>query len=203
MTLLMLVYVSIALFLIVGCIVHKNKRKKIALFLAAIWIGIPILFVGFLILFKSEIQQGKVLPQFGAILILVSPPDDLWAPLGEAKLNPDKKEYQFEISHKYVGNHVVDLSFEKLKVMERAKNDFEVELIVKHKDALIYSNKSERGASHWGKDKSGLTFIHYRVPDDLSVRTKLNTTIKIKGDIKQFIEQYGTTTLSIRKGSDL
>ena len=165
MTLLILVYIFIALALILGGILLKNKQKKITIFIAAIWVGVPIIFVAFLATFKSEIQQGKLLPQFGSILILVSPPDDLRNPLGEEKLSHNKKEYQFEISHKYVGNHSVDLSFKKLKIMEAAENDFDVELIVKHNGALIYSNKMEKGSPYWGKNKSGLIFINYRVPD--------------------------------------
>ena len=87
--------------------------------------------------------------------------------------------------------------------MEAAENDFDVELIVKHNGALIYSNKMEKGSPYWGKNKSGLIFINYRVPDDLPPRTKLNATIKINGNIKEFINHYGTTTLSIRKASDV
>ena len=203
MTLLILVYFSIALLLILGCIFLKSKQKKIALFIAAIWIGTPIFFGGFLTIFKSEIQQGKLLPQFGTILILVSPPDDLWVPIWEAKLRHDKKEYQFEMSHKYVGNHVVDLSFKKLRSMETAENNFEIDFVVKQEGTVLYSYNSERGSPFWGRDKSGLTFIRYRVPDDLPIRTKLNAIVRINGDIKEFINHYGAITLSIRKGSDL
>ena len=175
MTLLILVYFSIALLLILGCIFLKSKQKKIALFIAAIWIGTPILFVGFLTIFKSEIQQGKLLPQFGTILILVSPPDDLWVPIWKAKLRHDKKEYQFEMSHKYVGNHVVDLSFKKLRSMETAENNFEIDFVGVTSDNKIRPVGKVQRITVFGKKVNFLPVLYVK---DENVRTMIPLSFK-------------------------
>jgi len=189
--------------LIFGAIFLKGKKKKISIALCILFVLVPLCFVAFLGLFKIEIQKGNILPSFGQILILIAPPDDLWVPLGEEYLTSNTKEYHFEFTHKYVGNHVVEISFKQIQIMETADNNFEVEYRVTDGQKEIFNKKSNKGWPYWGQKNSGLTFISYQVPDELPVNTKVFATIKVKGNITSFTKKYGSTRLSIRKGSDL
>ncbi len=195
---LILALFAIAVISLIFCaIFSKGKIRKVS-----IAISILIFLVPFVGLFKSNIQQGEFLSDFGPILILIAPPNDLWEPLGKVNLNYSKTEYQFEFTHKYVGNHVVDLSFNKLKVMEMAENNFEIEYVVSNGEKILFSQRSNKGWSYWGENNSGINYISYKVPQELPVNAKLFATVKVKGDISSFIKKYGPTRLSIRKGSD-
>ncbi len=119
--------------------------------------------------------------------MLITPPDDLWDPLWKGNLAQNKKEYHFKFAHKYVGKHVVNLSFKKLKVMEMAKNNFELKYEVISGEKVIFSKKSNKGWPYQGKKDSGLTFISYNVPQEQPVNTELFATLVVKGDIESFI----------------
>ncbi len=202
MILLLAIFVIVTISLICGTFFLKGKVKKVSIVLSLLLICIPISFIAFLGIFKTEMQQGKFLSSFGPILMLIAPPDDLWVPLGKGNLAQDKDEYYFKFVHKYVGKHVVDLSFKKLTVMEMAENNFEIEYVVTSGKKVLFSKKSSKSWPYWGQKKSGLIFISYHVPQELPVNTELFATLIVKGDVASFINKYGPTRLSIRKGSD-
>lgn len=202
MILLLTIFAIVAISLICGAVFLKGKVKKVSIVLSLLFIFIPISFIAFLGVFKTEIQQGKFLSSFGPILILIAPPDDLLVPLGKVNLTQDKEEYHFKFVHKYVGKHVVGLSYKELTVMEMAENNFEIEYVVTSGEKIIFSQKSNKGWPYWGQKDSGLTFISYHVPQDLPVNTELFAALIIKGDTASFINKYGPARLSIRKGSD-
>ncbi len=202
MILLLTIFAIVAILLICGAVFLKGKVKKVSIVLSLLFICIPISFIAFLGVFKTGIQQGKLLSSFGPILILIAPPDDLWVPLGKEDLAQDKEEYHFKFVHKYVGKHVVDLSFKEITVMEMAENNFEIEYVVTNGEKVIFSQKSNKGRPYWGQKDCGLSFISYHVPQELPVNTVLFATLIVKGDISSFINKYGPTRLSIRKGSD-
>ena len=203
MTLILAIFAIVVIALICGAIFFEGKLKKISIVLSILLVFIPICFIAFLGLFKSKIQQGKFLSNFGPILILIAPPDDLRVPLWEVNLTANTEEYHFEFVHKYVGKHVVDLSFKELEAMKVAENNFEIECVVTNGKKVIFSQKSKKGWPYWRQKNSGFTFISYHVPQDLPVNTTLSATLKVKGDKVLFINKYGSTRLSIRKGSDL
>ena len=203
MILLLSIYVVTALTLISGALFLKGTMKKIALSLIIGLIILPLCFILFVGVFKSAIQQGKFLPGFGPLLILIAPPQDLRIPLGIQNLDIGKREYRFEFQHKYVGNHVVDLSFRKLEAMESAHTNLELQYSVSIGGRKVFTQTAQKGWSYWGMENSGLTFISYNVPQALPVSKKLSATVTVQGDIEAFINQYGPTQLVIRKGSDL
>ena len=181
----------------------RGMVRKVLLSLTVMFVILPLCFIAFIGVFKSEIQQGKVLSGLGPLLILVAPPQDLWIPLGSHNLDPGMREYNFQFKHKYVGNHVVEISFRKLKSMEEAYSNFEVTYTVSNNSGIIFTQTSKKGWSYWGMNESGLTFISYNIPKALPVNESLFATITIKGDIKAFIDKYGVTKVSIKKGSDV
>ncbi len=167
-------------------------------------------FVAFLGIFKSQIQQGKILPQFSPILILLSPPNDIEKPLGADYLTPNKKEYDLKITHKYLGNHEIILSFKKLDSydeLEKTEEELFLTVEFKHDSRIIYSTSSERPISYYGyattENKSVVSFIRYNIQNDLPINTLLKVKIKVEGDIKQFIKKYGPVKIEIQKGSDI
>lgn len=202
MILLFAIYIIVALFLIGGSIFLRGMVRKVLLSLTIMFVTLPLCFIVFIGVFKSEIQQGKFLSGLGPLLILFAPPQDLWIPLDSHNLDPSKSEYNFKFKHKYIGNHVVELSFMKLKSMEEANSNFEVTYTVSNNSGILFTLASKKGWPYWGMNESGLTFISYNVPKTLPVKENLSATITIKGDIKAFIDKYGVTKVSIKKGSD-
>jgi len=180
--------------------------KKIMRWIFASLFGIifvlPLLLVCFLGVFKDKIQRGKMLPGFGEVLLLVSPPKDLFEPLAMQEISPNQQEYDFVIKHKYVGNHVIDISVGRLGSMDKLKNDFKVRCIVQKDGQVLYDETLDKGWSYWGGSSDGLTFQRYRVPQDLPIDTLLKVKVIIEGDLNSFVSDYGPTKLIIRKGSD-
>jgi len=203
MMLLFAAYTIVALILIGGTIFLRGVARKVVLCFTMAFVVLPLCSLVFVGVFRSEIQQGKLLSGLGPLLILVAPPQDLRAPLGTQSLDPNTEEYSFHFKHKYVGNHVVEFSFRKLESMEGAHNNFEVQYTVSNDSGVVFTQISKKGWPYWGMEESGLTFISYNVPQTLPVNENLFATITIKGDMKAFIEKYGVTKVAIRKGSDL
>lgn len=143
-----------------------------------------------------------MLPHFGTLLLLVSPPDDLFESLVSEDISDNKREYEFLITHKYLGNHVVDISFKRLPSMESAENDLKVKFAVENNGKILYANVAGKGWGYWGKNRSGLSFQMYKVPEDLPIRVPLKAKVYIDGDISTFLERYGPAELIIRKSSD-
>ena len=202
MILILSIYIVTALILISGSWFLKGTLKKVALSLTFCLVILPLCFILFVGVFKSAIQQGKLLPGLGPLLMLIAPPQDLRIPLGVQNIDPEKREYHFEFQHKYVGNHVVDLSFRKLESMESAHTNIEVEYVVSIGGRTVFTQKSQKGWPYWGMKNSGLTFVSYDIPQALPVGEKVSATVTLQGDIEAFINKYGPTQLIVRKGSD-
>ena len=188
----------------------KGRLRRFAIGITIFLIILPLCFVAFLGIFKSQIQQGKILPQLGPILILLSPPDDIKKPLGVVYLTPNKKEYNLKITHKYLGNHEILLYFKKLNSydeLEKTKKELFLTVEFKYDSRIIYSTTSERPISYYSyaatENKSVISFIRYNVPNNLPIDTPLQVKIKVEGNIEQFIEKYGPVRIEIKKGSDI
>jgi len=81
-------------------------------------------------LLTPYIQRGKIFPAIGKISFLFSEPKDLWNPLASAILDKNKKEYNFTFSHKYVGNHDIEIRFSDKNIDAWKINKNELELTV-------------------------------------------------------------------------
>ena len=202
MLIVLILYFLILVSLVATFIFTKKFLRLFSATLIAILI-LPLCFLVFLGIFKDKIQQGRLLPQLGTLLLLVSPPKDLWVPLASDVISHDRKEYGFLITHKYVGNHDVFISFKPLESMEVAENDFKVRIIMEKDGKVLYDKTSQKGQPFWSKDDSGLTFHHYKVPEDLPIHTPINAKIYIDGDIDTFIKHYGAAKIVVGKGSDI
>lgn len=203
----MLLFLGAYLFSIVFLTIVFFQTRKIIRWisgtLAVILFLLPLCFTIFIGIFKSQIQQGKILPSMGSILLLFSPPEDIREPLWEHSLSNNRNEYDFEFQHKYVGKHILALKFGYSSTMETFKYDLSIRLTIELNGKAIYTKSSKKGWANWpSNSETWLRFISYDVPNDLPVGKMLNAKIFIDGDIEKFIDRYGETEIFLSKGSD-
>lgn len=163
----------------------------------------PILFGVSIYLLRAPIQQGLFLPDFGPILSLVFPADDLYNPLAEESLSPEKNTYNFNLSHKYLGNHAVFIEVPSEVrpkfVIERGLN---LTVQMKDGDKVLFSGTCDRGSPYSGKSKYGFYYVGYKVPEDVPVSKDIAIEINIKKDIKIFLKNHENAKVIVRKKSD-
>ncbi len=198
-----LLYFPIIILLVIAFLFTKKALRRIAGLLIVLFFILPLSLVIFLGIFKDQIQQGKILPKIGPLLLLISEPKDLWKPLASNIISKDRQEYEFFITHKYVGNHDMVISFKRLEPMEIAEHNLKIRLTVEKDGKILYDRMTQKAISYWGKEDSELMFQRYEVPEDLPVNTLLKAKVYIEGDIGDFIKRYGPTKIVLKKGSDI
>ncbi len=203
MALILAGYAVILILLICGIAIFKSNLRKACATLVACLVVIPTLFIFLVYAFKAEIQQGKFLPNLALILILLSPPQDLFNPLATEYLDQNKKDYKFQFRHKYVGSHYVELAFNKNTPKFKISDNLELYYVVKNDNKVLFQQSSKVVSQYWGQNHNGLIFITYAIPQTLPVNVTLDTTVTVSGDIKAFLKDHGPTQIVVRKGSDL
>ena len=167
------IYIVCVIFIacVFGFIINAKKRN-IIITISTTLIAIPILFVGFLIIFQEPIQQGKILKHssLGPLLNLVSPPSDLYDSLYFVKLEPQKMVYTFDFKHKYLGNHALKISSPKPSKEEQPNySDISATLVVSDGERELFQKGSKIQGQFWGQNDYGALFVCYKVPGDLPV----------------------------------
>lgn len=206
MIVLMFIYIAAiaGIVLIVGFL-KKSRRRNIAMAMLVTAIGLPVV-IGFGLYFlKTPIQQGKLLKgtMIGPLLNLVAPPEDLYLPLVEARLETAKSEYQFQFAHKYVGNHALVVSSpQPQKEAYPRYDDIAIKLTVLEDEPAIFTIENKRFGKFTGRNAYGAVVARYRVPEDLPVSTRLNAKVWIDGDLEGFLGRRGPTVIKIKKISD-
>ncbi|MBI4651645.1 hypothetical protein HY745_10250 [Candidatus Desantisbacteria bacterium] len=193
--------VLILIILIVVSIKSTGNIKLVFLSISTLAIIVPIA----LILSIKPAQQGKILPQWGKISLLFFEPKDLWEPLAQASLEQNKKEYNFVFSHKYVGNHDIEivLSRPEIDIWKIEKNGLSLTVSIYNETNKIFSKTTSYVGAFKGLRGSGLTYLSYSLPEDLPINKELKVKIEITGNIENFINQYGSAKLIIKKSSDI
>jgi len=143
-----------------------------------------------------------MLPGIAPLVGLVFPTDDLYEPLATTGMVGDTSEYTLSFSHKYIGLHAIEISSPKEFMPEDEKQNLNISLKVFDGDIIIYDVENVKGSKFWGQDDYGLHFAWYRVPDMLPVAKKLTATIKVTGDLNDFIRERKAASLSVVKLSD-
>ena len=201
MIIIALILILIPVALIIASIKSKGKARKILLSILIIIILIPVTFI----LLIKPAQQGKILPRWGKISFLFSEPKDLWYPLAEDLLDKNKKEYSFTFTHKYVGNHDIEILFsdKSMDVGRIDKNDIRLTVTFYESTKLLFSKATSYVSWFKGLRGNGFTYIRYSLPEDLPINKELNAKIEITGNVEKFINKYGSAKIIIKKGSDL
>ena len=198
----LLIY-GLLLAVVLGVLFFRTREKRLLLVMAAVFVLGPVVVFGSIAALRTPIQQGKIFPELGPLLLLAAPPDDLWVPLAEAPLEAGRKEYVFDVSHKYVGNHQVHIEFAKTTSMEEIETDLKFTLILERDGQVISSKTSGKRSSFWGQEKTGCVFIWYQVPEHAPAHVPLKARIVIDGEAESFLARYPGAKLVLRKGSDL
>ncbi len=201
-----MIIITLVLLLIPGVIIiavlkTKGKSRKILFLLPVIIILIPIC----LILITPYMQRGKIFPAIGKMSFPFFEPKDLWNPLASTTLDKNKKEYNFTFSHKYVGNHDIEIRFsnKNVDVWKINKKELELTAIFQDGKKQLLSKKTTYVSRFKGLRGNGFIYIRYSLPDDLPINQRLNVKITVNGDIEKFINKYGDSRIIIKKGSDL
>lgn len=186
--------------IIIGIIKTKGTIRKILITLLSIIVLIPIC----IILLIPYMQQGKIFPAAGKLALLLAQPEDIWEPLASATLDKNKREYQFIFSHKYVGNHDVEILLsEKAEVWKINKDQLEFTVSFYDGEKELFSKETSHVGGFNGLRGDGFTFIRYSLPEDLPIGQELNVKVTVNGDIEKFINRYGAGRIIINKGSDM
>lgn len=202
MIVIILLFLAIPVLILIGLLLLRVRSKKMLIGIPTAVFCMPFVFGFVIYLARAPIQQGKILADFGPLLSLVCPPDDIYKALAEESLSPTKTIYSFKISHKYVGNHGISIivpssngpdfkNKEPLKVTTR---------FFRGKKIALESNQS--GSQFWGNDEYGFDFSHYTVPRDLPVSELLTVEVTIHGDIDAFLKQNKDARVAVKKMSD-
>lgn len=142
---------------LIGFMVGASKRNILIAIPVTVF-GVPIFFWGLLFIFKGPIQEGKIFKNstLGPLLNLISPPPDLYLPLGTINLEPQKTEYTFRLSNKYLGNHGLMVSSPKPAKEENPNySDISVTLSVSDGEKELFKMGPERASQFLGIEDYG------------------------------------------------
>lgn len=202
MTIVFLLYLA-APFALLGLLYLSGIRsKRLVLAIPAGFYLLPVVMVAGLYLFRTPIQQGKVLADLGPMLNLVFPAPDLYLPLATVELKAGQKEYTLHFSHKYVGMHAVKIAIPGRAGMKSEAQDLRVSWKVFDGDHMLLEAGPAKGSRFWGKDDHGNHFLWYRVPRDLPAGKQLTARVIISGDLSGYLKKRPSATLSVTKLSD-
>ncbi|MCD4688295.1 MAG: hypothetical protein K8R55_03045 [Desulfuromonadaceae bacterium] len=183
----------------------RAKKRKILIAIPVALIGIPAILMGLLFLFKEPLQRGETLANssIGPLLNLISPPPDLYRPLGSIALAPEITEYTLSFIHKYVGHHALMVASPRpLKEDSPSYTDISVSMAVFDGQTELLEMSSEKIGQFWRREDYGAFLLSYKVPGNLPIARELTAKVKISGNLKGFLERRGGTVLMIQKVSD-
>lgn len=121
--------------------------------------------------------------------------------MAEVPLETNQLNYQVDITHKYVGNHILEIVCENSIDIKRI-NDIQVNLQFENEGETIFEVSSQEGSSFYGRFEEGYTFIWYEIPNNVPVQKTLNARIAISGNLNRFTTYCAQPALRIRKGSN-
>jgi hypothetical protein len=202
MTLVLLIYLIAPLVLVLFMYLSGTRSLRKLITVPVAFYSLPVLVVVGLYVFRTPIQQGKVMAELGPILSLVFPAEDLYIPLATTELVSGKNEYTLRFTHKYVGHHAVEISIPGKVPFGKLEPELQVSLEVLEGDTLLYRDGPVKGSGFWGRNDHGLHFSWYGVPEDLPVARSLTARITMSGDLNGFLREREGTTLNITKVSD-
>jgi len=227
MTLLFILYLVTPVVLAGLLYIMGVRSRRTLIITPLILFLLPFLAGALLYLFRTPIQQGKILHDMGPLLNLVFPADDLYDPRATVELEPGINDYVFNFSHKYVGRHSVEISSPreiqdpKSRIQDQGTGytngsrrglpgsgtghdveDLRVVLEVYQDGRVLYYAEQSRGSKFWGRDDYGLHFNSYRAPRHLPLAEELTARVTITGDVDGYLSKHGKAFLSITKMSD-
>jgi hypothetical protein len=145
------------------------------------------------------------LPNLGPLLSLVFPPPDLYEPLAEETLFPDKMVYFLKVSHKYVGRHGISITIPSSIPIGSDAGGNSIEISSRFfSGAKIMLERPKEIATRqfWGNDRYGFHFNDYVVPAEVPTSEHLLVEVTVHGDLEKFLDQNKRASVSVSKFSD-
>jgi len=203
MTTLLIFFLLIPVLIYIGLFLCGVRSRKIRIGISMAVLCLPLL-LGFAVyLARTPIQQGKVFSSIGPLLNLVFPPEGLYEPLAEEQLTTNKTTYTFDFSHKYVGNHIIEIIISPARsvgLQGQQRLGVSAQFLVNKK--AVFEQPEDEGCPFWSNAFNGFEYIHYAVPKDLPISTPLTVKIRVHGDIDSFLRENGKAVIRLRKSSD-
>jgi hypothetical protein len=201
---LLLLWVAVAAFVAFLLLALRVQSKRLVLGLPLAVLLLPALLAAGIYMVRAPIQQGKVMSGLGPFLSLLFPADDLYVPLAEERLLPDKSVYTLHVTHKYVGNHATLIS---VPSSARPRLTAERRLKVytsffRGRKIMAESEGTAGGSPLVGSREYGFSYARYRVPQDVPVAERLRVEITVRGDLESFLKEHSGAKLVVRKESD-
>jgi hypothetical protein len=182
----------------------RVRSKKYLIGIPAVVLCIPMVLGVGIFLVRSPIQQGKFFADLGPTLSFLFPASDLYSPLVEKTLSPEMRDYNFDLSHKYVGNHVVSVEVvSDAPVNWDYEESLNVIIKVKNGDTVIFTDSANQGSPYRGKRRSGFSYVRYSVPGDIPVSKNLAMEVFFDKGLPQFLKKYKSANIIVRKTSDM
>ena len=174
-------------------------------------LALPMLVVAVLALFVNDVRllytTGRtVVPWFGVLVGLISPPADYFKPREELEVRPDQTEYRAEFKHKYYGKHSVEFTFAgEMDITDSMETGMSFRC--SFRDAagrLLRTNTVDNFVAYSdGRGSIGGSILKYEVPQDLPIDDKLTVCVEIEGSSRRkFLRNHPRATLSVVKISD-
>jgi hypothetical protein len=204
MTILLLLYIILPIGLFGLLLFWKVRSKKYLYGLPLFLLCLPLLVAISLYLLRTPIQQGRLLPEFGPMLSLAFPAEDLYRPLAEEALSPERATYTFSLSHRYLGNHAV-----YIEVLSDERPEFKIErglrldVRISEGDTVLIRSQEDRGSPFLGKGRYGFYYVGYRVPGDVPVAKEVTVEVLFDKGLEAFLQTHENARLIVRKSSDL
>jgi len=154
-------------------------------------------------------RRGYMTPEVGVALNWACPPEDLYYPLASGGISKGNRNYEFLVSHKYVGRHGLQISIARTKttltVTDNRFNftkEITVTLEIEQEGKQLLRKSERSGRQFWGRDRQGSEFCVYKFPSEIAVRGPVLCRVVLDGDIDSLFNQSSAPIIEIRKLSD-
>lgn len=177
----------------VGVIFIRMVGKRAARIAVGVVATVTILVIG-----HGYLRKNNTVCNF------IFPPKGFYEPLVTMKLEYDKSEYEFEISHMYPGGYSVAIDVptsDGIGVMYERYFQTSVE-IETGAEQIYKRDASYPNLNYWRDVGGGLTLDIYDVPNLVEKGKPVSFKISILGDIAGFVEKYGEAKIVMSKYSD-
>ena len=131
-------------------------------------------------------------------------PSDLYEPLVSADLEGEPIDIEFGLTHRYPGFYQIKVDASASPgIGVKYTTDFETNISFRHDNREIISEvRSEPEFNYWRNTDGGVVLLTYRVPEQVPKDEEVNVTFKIYGNVGEFVEKYGPSTIKVSKMSD-
>lgn len=179
----------------------RIRSKKFLLGIPVLILLMPVIFGICFYALRTQIQQGKILPQLGPLAILLFSAEDMYVPLAEEAMSPDKRTYSFNLSHKYLGRHAVFIEVPS-EFPEEARDEAKISIKIKiyeGEKAIYSSNEGVCSLYHRNKGNHDYYCVGYKVAKNIPVSKQLTMEVVFENDISKYLKSHENARVVVKK----